>query len=235
MVFSLTAIDQEGQTRDFFCQIENIEVGFDLLSAVAAQGHILLRAQMLEDNKVTSFPLDIFDGLPFSENIRLLENEWQQILAKPATFKLSTMENVQVDHCTVYFSTSVGMLVENDLVDILKKSRSNNAKAGITGVLLYVNGSIIQVLEGEQKAVEALYGRIEQDPRHTNVVRVLNKPISQHLFGDWTMGYETITSRQLEDIRKIIDTDAHQDSSKSTDNHVILKTLKAFYENNRLR
>ncbi len=145
------------------------------------------------------------------------------------------MENRLVDYCTVYLSSSVGLLVENSLADILQKSRSNNATLGITGVLLYVNGSIIQVLEGEKKAVDALYSRIEQDPRHRNVARVLNKPIDHHLFGDWSMGYETITASQLKDIKEIIDVDAKQSPVYSADDHVILKTLKVFYENNRLR
>jgi acylphosphatase len=235
MVFSLTAIDEAGQTRDFFCQVKNMEVGFDLLSAVAAQGHILLKAQVLEGDKRTSFPTYIFDGVPFSDNIRLLETEWQAILGEPINSQTSVMENLPVAYCTVYLSTSVGLLVETDLVDILRKSRANNARLGVTGVLLYVNGSIIQVLEGEQKAVESLYRRIEQDPRHTAVTRVLNKPISQHLFGEWSMGYETITARQLANINALIDADAQQEPAPTADNHLILQTLKVFYEHNRLR
>lgn len=49
------------------------------------------------------------------------------------------------------------------------------------------------------------------------------------------MGYETITARQLENIRDIIDTEADQKLEELKDNRIILKTLKTFYENNRLR
>lgn len=101
--------------------------------------------------------------------------------------------------------------------------------------MLYINGHIIQVLEGEQKAVEAFYKRIAQDPRHTDVTRVMNNPISHHLFGDWSMGYETITTSQLENINEIIVTDAKRGGTTSVANPVILQTLKAFYEHNRLR
>ncbi|MFD2937798.1 BLUF domain-containing protein [Spirosoma flavum] len=231
MLLSLTAIDEEGQTRDFFCLLRNMETGFDLLSAISAKGHILIQAHVLEDDVLTDLPLEVFDGQPFSDDIQLLEKDWQQILDQPASSGTSNMEDVKTDYCTVYFSTSVGSLVENDLSVILKQSRFNNAKSGITGILLYINGNIIQVLEGDDKAVETLYHRIEKDPRHTNLVRVLNKPIDQRLFADWSMGYETITSRQLENIREIVDTDANQ----AAGNPIILKTLKAFYETNRLR
>ena len=234
MVFSLTAIDQQGQTREFFCQIDKVEVGFDLLSAVAAQGHILLKAQVLDGDRLTSFPTDVFDGVPFSENIRLLEREWQAVLARPVNRKTSPMMNESVDHCTVYFSTSVGSLVETSLADILQKSRFNNARLGITGILLYINGHIIQVLEGEGKAVETLYRQIVQDHRHTDVTRVFNKPISQRLFSDWSMGYETITAHQLDDINELISVNTTAGAA-SASNQVILATLKAFYEHNRLR
>jgi len=64
-----------------------------------------------------------------------------------------------MEHCIVYFSKSVKPFNENDLTAILQKSHQNNAERNITGVLLYVRGSIIQVLEGEKVTVEALYKR----------------------------------------------------------------------------
>ena len=138
-----------------------------------------------------------------------------------------------MEHCIVYFSSSVGQLQEEDLLTILEQSRHNNSRTGITGVMLYVRGSIIQVLEGEKEAVEALYERIEQDQRHTDVIRVLSRNISQRLFANWTMGYETITARQLEDIKAIVNLDDNQESAVEASNHSILKTIKVFYESNR--
>lgn len=140
-----------------------------------------------------------------------------------------------IDYCTVYSSSSVGPMVENDLSFILNKSRSTNDWLGITGVLLYVHGSVVQVLEGEQNAVETLYQRIARGPRYTNVIRVVNKPISKYLFGEWSMDYETITSRQLEDIKEIIAIDKPKESVSRMNEPIILTTLKAFYENNRLQ
>lgn len=34
MVFLLTSIDQQGQTRDFSCQLPDLEDGFDLLRII---------------------------------------------------------------------------------------------------------------------------------------------------------------------------------------------------------
>lgn len=134
-----------------------------------------------------------------------------------------------MDHCLTYFSTSVGLLTEENLTNILEQSRRNNARLGITGVLLYVRGSIIQVLEGEQPALEALYERIQADPRHKNVTTVINRPIPQRLFGQWSMGYETLTTRQLEEIQRVVNLDDNQESLTGAGESVILKMIKLFY------
>ncbi|QHV97772.1 BLUF domain-containing protein [Spirosoma endbachense] len=38
---------------------------------------------------------------------------------------------------------------------LLQQSRHANVRTGVAGVLLYVRGSIVQVLEGEKVAVDA--------------------------------------------------------------------------------
>jgi hypothetical protein len=96
-----------------------------------------------------------------------------------------------------------------------------------------VRGSVIQILEGERQAVEALYERIEQDPRHTNISRVLDRPIRERLFAQWSMGYETLTNQQLDEINILIDLDERAEKVGSQETPIILKTLKVFYESNR--
>jgi uncharacterized Fe-S cluster-containing MiaB family protein len=140
-----------------------------------------------------------------------------------------------MEHCIVYFSSSVKQFQEEDLTSILQQSRRNNSEVGVTGVMLYVRGSIIQVLEGDKETVESLYQRIEKDPRHHDVVRVFSRPIPQRLFADWNMGYETITTRQLEDVKRTVNLGVENESSRQTgeNDHIILKTIKVFYDSNR--
>ena len=138
-----------------------------------------------------------------------------------------------MEHCIVYFSSWTEPFREEDLSTVLEQSRRNNNKTGITGVILYVRGNVIQVLEGEKEAINTLYQRIERDQRHTNIIPVLNRPITQRLFAAWSMGYETITTRQLEEIRTIVDLDNNETAGTPSDDHIILKTIKVFYESNR--
>jgi acylphosphatase len=133
-----------------------------------------------------------------------------------------------MDYCLTYFSTAAESTSERDIVDIVEFSRTKNARLGITGVLLYLNGNIVQVLEGQQEAVEGLYKSIQADPRHTNVRTVISHPIAQRLFSHWFMGYETLTSQQYEEVQNII----ADDTSFNPDQPVILRMLKRFFDVN---
>ena len=115
-------------------------------------------------------------------------------------------------------------------------SRTKNASLNITGVLLYINGHIVQVLEGEQQAVEALYKRIQADDRHTDVRTVLERPIIQRLFSQWYMGYETLTTQQYDEVRAIVPIDPEVTLLEDIDQPVVVRMLKGFFElNSRLR
>jgi len=54
-------------------------------------------------------------------------------------------------------------------VALLEQARAYNHVHAITGVRLYQNGRFVQFLE-EAAAVQALYARIQVDPRHQQVV-----------------------------------------------------------------
>jgi len=88
----------------------------------------------------------------------------------------------------MYASRAVAAVDQEELVAILKKSKANNPKAGITGVLCYSEGIFIQVLEGGRTAVNQLYNRITADSRHSDVVLLNYEEISERRFAGWSMG-----------------------------------------------
>lgn len=132
-----------------------------------------------------------------------------------------------------YTSVAAVGFQENELTDILQWSRKYNSNVGITGVLLYVRDSFIQVLEGEKKDVESLFEHIQQDPRHTNVTLLLNRTIIKRLFPDWAMGYTTINERQTDEIQTILNLDSGGKATVERGDHLVFKMVKIFYENNR--
>lgn len=71
---------------------------------------------------------------------------------------------------------------------ILSQSRQYNPACGITGVLCYGGGVFLQAIEGGRMAISALYGHIQKDVRHKDVVLLDYEEISERRFGSWTMG-----------------------------------------------
>ena len=88
----------------------------------------------------------------------------------------------------MYASRAVPAVDQEELIAILKKSKANNAKSGVTGALCFSQGVFIQVLEGGRTAVSTLYNRIANDARHTDVVLLNYDEIEERRFSGWSMG-----------------------------------------------
>ena len=72
--------------------------------------------------------------------------------------------------------------------DILAECRHFNPISGITGILCYGGGIFLQAIEGGRNAVSDLYGHIQKDVRHKDVVLLHYEEITERRFGGWTMG-----------------------------------------------
>ena len=71
---------------------------------------------------------------------------------------------------------------------ILTSARQHNHESGITGILVYGGGVFMQCLEGGRQAVNDLYGTIQRDARHKDVVLLHYEEVLERRFGGWTMG-----------------------------------------------
>jgi hypothetical protein len=105
----------------------------------------------------------------------------------------------------VYVSAAAPGFTLSDLEDVLRVSRERNARNGVTGMLLFETSSFLQVLEGDGTRIEALYNRIQADPRHTNKVLLLREPIKQRSFADWSMGYTQTSLGEIQDASGVND------------------------------
>ena len=76
---------------------------------------------------------------------------------------------------------------------ILSQSRQFNPSGGITGILCYGVGIFLQAIEGGREAVSELYGHIQKDPRHKDVVLLHYEEISERRYSGWTMGQVDVT------------------------------------------
>jgi Sensors of blue-light using FAD len=97
----------------------------------------------------------------------------------------------------IYRSVATRLPGVEELARMIEQARINNYSQGVTGVLFYASGRFLQVLEGEAKQVKALYERICQDSRHTDVVKLHGAPVSQPLFPEWSMGFGQVGAPAL--------------------------------------
>lgn len=102
-------------------------------------------------------------------------------------------------HC-IYTSTANTDLETAALAELLRRSRVKNEALGITGMLLYSSGSFMQVLEGDEPLVDALYARISADTRHHHVTLIIREPIPKRTFGEWSMGFFEAAPDEIADI-----------------------------------
>jgi hypothetical protein len=92
-------------------------------------------------------------------------------------------------HHIVYGSSIKEPLGPDTLSGIIETSVRNNARDGITGVLLYHDQLFFQILEGERSCVERCFSRIVCDKRHFGVHLMWNDIAEERLFPEWAMGF----------------------------------------------
>ena len=95
-------------------------------------------------------------------------------------------------HHLIYSSSATYPLSDTELQDLLAKARTRNEQYDVTGVLLYHEGQFMQLLEGEAETVHSLYSMIEQDARHTGVLKLADKPIAARSFPEWAMVFRPV-------------------------------------------
>ena len=107
-------------------------------------------------------------------------------------------------HC-IYTSAASREFETEELAELLRASRENNARLGLTGMLLYAEGTFFQVLEGQPDVVDELYTKIKRDRRHEQVTLIIKETIDERYFDDWTMGFHKISREELAGIMGVND------------------------------
>ena len=73
------------------------------------------------------------------------------------------------------------------LAGILVGARRNNPRSAITGALICRHDLYLQLIEGPDEAIDALYARISKDDRHLDVRLLLSETDGERLFPEWAM------------------------------------------------
>lgn len=92
-------------------------------------------------------------------------------------------------HEIIYVSLAQHEMTTDELATLLEQSRVHNARCGITGMLLYHRQEFMQLIEGEEAEVRALFETICNDPRHQQIHKMWEGTMAQRSFSSWHMGF----------------------------------------------
>lgn len=129
-----------------------------------------------------------------------------------------------------YVSRQSYILTDSVISDLLQKCRNNNAENGITGMLIYFDGTFVQFLEGPDENLNQLFLKISQDKRHQDIILLLEGIAEKREFSDWSMAYKKVTHSevsQIEGLRNFKKEDLFKGKDPNTE-HPGLVMIKAF-------
>jgi Sensors of blue-light using FAD len=97
-------------------------------------------------------------------------------------------------HGLVYVSTAAHPLSLHEIEHILERAQARNGKVGVTGVLLYSDGTFMQYLEGSAVAMKKVYTIIQAHPLHHGIIELLREPIASREFPEWSMAFRSAST-----------------------------------------
>lgn len=132
-------------------------------------------------------------------------------------------------HQIFYVSQSKKVFNDDNLMELLDKSRKSNDKNGVTGMLIYNSSIFLQLLEGDRESVQKIFDKIKADKRHDQVIILYEGDIEERLFPHWTMGYKSIDEIKPELLAEVMFlADDRLKDKRMSKPEAVLSTLRKF-------
>ncbi|WP_460679942.1 BLUF domain-containing protein [Mucilaginibacter koreensis] len=145
----------------------------------------------------------------------------------------------------IYISKAVQPMSEVQLADLLVQARTHNLAMGITGMLLYASrnsgnqpeGRFMQVIEGEEQAVAAVFASISKDNRHHEIQVLDEASANKRNFPTWSMGFKILAADEAALTSGYFNlNNSTEINRRLTGVHKPVNYLKSFYQiNEQLR
>ena len=130
----------------------------------------------------------------------------------------------------VYVSSASKGFSEEELKKLSSVCQQHNNALHITGLLLFMEGNFIQVLEGEKEDVTGLYRKICEDASHHGIFKIIEGEMESRVFSKWSMGFYPVTSIRKEEIPGFTDITSDEFINYLfCETHPSVKLLKSFY------
>lgn len=98
-----------------------------------------------------------------------------------------------------YTSAATDLFTVDELVELIEQIRPKNESLGVTGLLLYSGGNVIQTLEGAEADVMTVFDAICADARHDRIEVLDRRTVAARAFATWSMGFRNVSAREVAD------------------------------------
>lgn len=146
---------------------------------------------------------------------------------------LSFITTIFLLYHLIYISKTRLDWSQQQLIQLLNTSWSNNKKKNISGMLVYLGDRFVQLLEGEKEDVLNTFQNIQLDPRHKEISVLLEGTSENRIFSNWSMGFKSVDYEEFENITGFRDPAAYfSDDNINNHSHPAVIFLKLFYDKN---
>ena len=133
----------------------------------------------------------------------------------------------------LYTSRETTKLTPEEVQDLLMKARMWNSENGITGLLLHApNGRFIQLVEGMEDDVNAVFARICYDDRHNNLSILVDQEVTARVFPNWEMGFADLMCADNRGIESYLSSVLGNDSTSWAQNLIPVIMMAAIHDYN---
>lgn len=130
----------------------------------------------------------------------------------------------------IYFSRAIEAVSDRQLGNLLENCRNDNRRDNITGLLLYVGGYFVQVIEGSFEHIGKLKSKIEADKRHSQFALLLDHKVDDRSFAEWNMGFKAISPEDFRDVEAFrFLYDADDISRIEHRGYAVISYMRSFY------
>ncbi len=90
-----------------------------------------------------------------------------------------------------YISNVSETLTQEGVETVMMETKMNNNSLDIRGILICVDQTFFQIIEGECDSIRSLYKKIEEDDRHYNLIKILETKTEKRRYKRFNSNYIT--------------------------------------------
>ncbi|MBW1298821.1 BLUF domain-containing protein [Aquimarina litoralis] len=128
------------------------------------------------------------------------------------------MMNSPNEITTISYISNAVKLDEEEIEELMIHTKTTNNKNGIGGLLIYIDGTFFQIIEGSSNDIKNLFTKIKLDRRHCNILKIFEIKKANKKFERFNFSYihNNNTNSSLSDLFSLIENNTSDYSTHET-------------------